>query len=182
MARLSRNVAHLGCPRLAVRACALIARFVGVEWWCQAAWWCAPRCELLASRSLGVVGAGRCSVAASRSHPRPMALLYLCAVRLGHCPVRYAANVRLCPPGSAARWHGSGPAPALWMRAPGVESFMVILPVKLPVKLPGQRQDPLIQHRRMRSHPATCSSSEKVSLGRLRHSAGIGSVLHAFRR
>ena len=58
----------------------------------------------------------------------------------------------------------------------------VKLPVKMPVKMPGRRQGPLIQNRRMRSHPAACSSSEKVSRGKLRHSAGIGSVLHAFRR
>jgi hypothetical protein len=40
-----------------------------------------PRCELLAPRSLAVVGAGRCSVAACRSRSRLLALLYFCAVR-----------------------------------------------------------------------------------------------------
>jgi hypothetical protein len=41
----------------------------------------APRCELLAARSLVVVGAGRCPAPAYGSRSRPVALLYLCAVR-----------------------------------------------------------------------------------------------------
>jgi hypothetical protein len=80
-ARLSRNVAHLGHPCPAVRACASIAGLVGVEWWCQAAWRCAPRCELQAARSFAVVGAGHRPVAALRRLYRSNALLYFSAVR-----------------------------------------------------------------------------------------------------
>src|SRR6476660_6594237 len=63
----------------------------------------APRCELLAARSLMVVGAGRCPAAACRS--RPMALLYLCALHgLRPGPVR--------PCGLSFRFSGGFAGPA----------------------------------------------------------------------
>jgi len=53
-----------------------------------------PRCKLLAARSLAVVGAGHCSVAACRRRVRSPALLYTSAVRRWRD--RHVARPKLC--------------------------------------------------------------------------------------